>query len=472
MSDVWKRCDCPEERRPKCPHPWYMKQFMWQGVPYAPNLTRHARDFLHATLTTKTTAEQLAETIRTSIRAGTYVSAKAQRTARPATPQGQTVAQLLALFDADVTSADPHTRATTKAETKRNLAAFAAFSPDKRKLVGEWQIADVQIATILAFRNSAPIVTLKNSTWAKYRTQLGVFFRWAKSEQHTRVDPFDGARLDQLRALRRGKAGKRSRRVLVAEESKLLWAAGRANGELTATRLQAIIVAAVETGMRRGELLALTRGDVDLAQRSILVRATEVGASKTGIARTLPMSQRLHDELVTLPQTDPNGDAFGRAAYLFGDEMGGRIKTIRKAWHTAVLRAHGHEPTWEKTALSAASQTKLKQIDLHFHDLRHEAGKRWLESKAFDLEQIRQMYGHTTIAQTATYLHAEVGSSFVAMQTLDAQRANAKVEAAREAARVAKTRQRPYKSHTNGKPGLSTAAGPRLVKRDKSRDGV
>ena len=53
--------------------------------------------------------------------------------------------------------------------------------------------------------------------------------------------------------------------------------------------------------------------------------------------------------------------------------------------------------------LTAASRATLATIDLHFHDLRREAGSRWLEG-GVPLHTIRDWLGHTSIAQTSTYL--------------------------------------------------------------------
>jgi site-specific recombinase XerD len=48
---------------------------------------------------------------------------------------------------------------------------------------------------------------------------------------------------------------------------------------------------------------------------------------------------------------------------------------------------------------------KAGVVDLHFHDLRHEAGSRLLEA-GFQLHQVREMLGHANLAQTSTYLSA------------------------------------------------------------------
>ncbi len=44
-------------------------------------------------------------------------------------------------------------------------------------------------------------------------------------------------------------------------------------------------------------------------------------------------------------------------------------------------------------------------IDLHFHDLRHEAGSRWLEA-GMPLHHVKELLGHASISTTDTYLNA------------------------------------------------------------------
>ena len=42
--------------------------------------------------------------------------------------------------------------------------------------------------------------------------------------------------------------------------------------------------------------------------------------------------------------------------------------------------------------------------DLHFHDLRHEAGSRLLEA-GWPLHHVQEMLGHADLKQTSTYLN-------------------------------------------------------------------
>ena len=48
---------------------------------------------------------------------------------------------------------------------------------------------------------------------------------------------------------------------------------------------------------------------------------------------------------------------------------------MRLIWVVAVLKAHGVDPRWRKGSykdLSAECQQRLRDINLHWHDLRHE----------------------------------------------------------------------------------------------------
>jgi integrase len=93
-------------------------------------------------------------------------------------------------------------------------------------------------------------------------------------------------------------------------------------------------------------------------------------------------------------------------AHVFG-ELGQRVKNVKRAWRTAVLKAHGHAPEWAAwNQLAPASRTALQTIDLHFHDLRHEGASRMLEA-GWPLHHIQHMLGHASIEQTSTYLNVE-----------------------------------------------------------------
>ena len=114
-------------------------------------------------------------------------------------------------------------------------------------------------------------------------------------------------------------------------------------------------------------------------------------------------------------RTGPDGKPFGPDCYVFGNSVGEKVGSIKKSWMTAVLKAHGHQPQWDKRGknqLSAESRAAYRACDLHFHDLRREAASRLVEAGATVVEA-QHLLGHSSVQQTAIYL----ASSLKALET-------------------------------------------------------
>jgi integrase len=146
-------------------------------------------------------------------------------------------------------------------------------------------------------------------------------------------------------------------------------------------------------------ITARVTANVNLSKRTLLVRAIEDGAKKTGRSRLLPISARLA-AVLDMAKVDPAGREYPASAYVFG-ALGARVVSIDKAWETAVLKAHRHMPRWVKGGLSSESRATRKAMDFHFHDLRHEAGCRWLE-QGWPIHHVHEMLGHVNLSQTST----------------------------------------------------------------------
>lgn len=87
------------------------------------------------------------------------------------------------------------------------------------------------------------------------------------------------------------------------------------------------------------------------------------------------------------------------------------------------MKAHGVKPAYTATAqLDEASRAAFAKIDLHFHDLRREAGSRWLDG-GVPLHTIRDWLGHTNIAQTSTYLAGTAPTQHDAMRRFEEHQA-------------------------------------------------
>jgi integrase len=119
---------------------------------------------------------------------------------------------------------------------------------------------------------------------------------------------------------------------------------------------------------------------------------------------------------------DPAGQPLPADAYVFGNEIGQRVKDIGRAFETAVLKAHGHKATVTATCnLTAEARAQLAAVDLHFHDLRREAGSRWLDG-GVPLSVIKDWLGHGNISQTSTYLASTMRTQHDAMAAFEARR--------------------------------------------------
>jgi len=486
MSSI-KRCGCDEARWPKCTqHPWYMKQFRYNGKPYAPNLTRYATEVLGKTdwKNTKTEADALGDDVRSAIRNGTYVDAKTKKNTVPERkPDGKKRERMTAAttrFGDEVVDKDTEKNKQTRTGDKSALRRLCALKVTRETVsvpIGELWVDDVQTADLIAFRTSPAIAILANSTWAKFRTTFGQFFAWAVDEALTLRSPLVGLANHKKKALKRGDFARRDRRLDDGEYAKLRRAATKTRADdATALRVEGMIVCAYEAALRHGECLALQWAHVDIERRRLFVAALEQGARKTGEgkSRWVPMSDALAVELIAL-QNDPTGKPWPKSAYVFGDATGGRVKSIKKAWATLVLRAHGFEPKWNGTKLSPISRRQLAKIDREFKDLRRECALRWYEVDGWDILEVRDALGHASVTTTEIYLNVPKKTAFDAMRAADERRRQQREQQRQQQAAGGGgmgSGSNAHKRHTNASPSDRGVNGPRLVKSDNSRSGV
>jgi integrase len=163
-------------------------------------------------------------------------------------------------------------------------------------------------------------------------------FSWAIEEGYIESTPFKrGGHV----VVRLTKESPRERRLVESgddrepgEEERLLKCAGH--------HLRDLIIAGIATGCRVGELLGLQWKDVRIttgpkgqARQHLLLPA---GKTKTNIARAVPVGSRLA-AVLEMRRHRPDGKPFGADAFVFGNEVGEHIGSIKKAWQTAVLKA-------------------------------------------------------------------------------------------------------------------------------------
>ena len=179
----------------------------------------------------------------------------------------------------------------------------------------------------------------------------------------------------------------RNRYLSDEEEARLL-------AVLTGPRasLHPLVVLAIHTGMRRGELLSLRWANVDFARGLIHVMNSHREQTKSGHSRSIPMNQISRRDLLSLQRES------GDTEYVFVNRRTGKPRTDVKRGFRSACREAGLE-------------------DFHFHDLRHTAATR-LGDAGVDTRRIMAILGHQCIQTSARYTHATDDGLRRAMATL------------------------------------------------------
>ncbi|HEY6332736.1 MAG TPA: site-specific integrase [Blastocatellia bacterium] len=139
--------------------------------------------------------------------------------------------------------------------------------------------------------------------------------------------------------------------------------------------LRPVVILAIHTGMRRGEILSRAWAHVDFGRNVIHVTNT-----KSGRNRVVPMNEVVRSELLQLKGAgNPCGPIF------VSMKTGAALVEIKKGFR-------------------AACDSALIE-DMHFHDLRHTFGTR-LGANGKDPFTIAELMGHADLRMTRRYTHA------------------------------------------------------------------
>ena len=143
--------------------------------------------------------------------------------------------------------------------------------------------------------------------------------------------------------------------------------------------LHTLVLLAITTGARKGELIRLKWADVDLKTGRALVSET-----KNDEPRTLPLAGKALEALRTLKLNDS-----ARSEYVFRQPSGlpGPYEHFDAHWYAALR--------------GASIQ------DFHFHDLRHTTAS-MLAAQGASLLEIADVLGHKTLAMVKRYSHLVV----------------------------------------------------------------
>jgi integrase len=169
------------------------------------------------------------------------------------------------------------------------------------------------------------------------------------------------------------------------EETRLL----KACEEVRAPHLRPIVVLALNTGMRKGEILSLQWSQLDLISRSIHVENGKTTLSD----RRIPMNDLVFENIVALRKSRQ-----GNLVFPSPRKTGQRFVDLKTAFRSAVARS-GIAP-------------------LRFHDLRHSFASRLVRTGA-DLITVQHLLGHAKITMTARYAHPLADDKIAAVRRLD-----------------------------------------------------
>lgn len=160
--------------------------------------------------------------------------------------------------------------------------------------------------------------------------------------------------------------------------------------------LRPIVVTALNSGMRKGEIFKLQWSKVDLQHGFVLL-----GKTKNGERREIPINDSLKAVFQRLPRriVEKKGQK-ELVPYVFHDP-----KTLKP--YTDLKRSFA-------TALERAGIT-----DFHFHDLRHTFASQLIMA-GVDLVAVKELLGHKDIKMTLRYAHLAPAHKRRAVNVLDA----------------------------------------------------
>ncbi|RUX49473.1 site-specific integrase [Mesorhizobium sp. M4A.F.Ca.ET.050.02.1.1] len=285
-----------------------------------------------------------------------------------------------------ITLAELVTRYKNEVLPKKRSARFETILLDRflRYPIATKTLNDLQSKDFAQYRDQrlkeVSRLTGRPVTAKSLRRELAPLFHMfkvAKAEWHIPTgNPLQDLYLPAIdvRRERRLRPGEEER--LLSEARKLRTLDGQPNPYLVP-----IIVFALETAMRQGEILAIEFRNVDF-QRHLLT----IPVSKNGHSRVIPLTDKA-SSCLTLAFAQPRGIIGPPRVTPTTRAFPVDVEVVKTSWTRICKRA---EPAIE---------------DLHFHDLRHEGISRLFEL-GLSIPEVASISGHRTPAMLFRYAHA------------------------------------------------------------------
>ena len=241
--------------------------------------------------------------------------------------------------------------------------------------IADMLLSKIGPADIVEYRN-ARMKEVGPATVNKEMNLLSSIFRIAASEWKLRglANPVTGVRRPKMprgRERRLDASGEEMRRILEATES---------------VALRVLFPLAIETAMRRSEMVGLKLADVNFAAAKLKLHDT-----KNGESREVPLSTRAIAALKTLEKR--------KDGLMFGIKPHSASVAFRRSLHRA-----REKYVLECEEIGVVPDPKFL-TDLRLHDLRHEATSRLFELGCFDAVMVSAITGHKDMRQLKKYTH-------------------------------------------------------------------
>lgn len=214
--------------------------------------------------------------------------------------------------------------------------------------------------------------SIKEATINRDLSVLRHILYWAVDEQLLTANPLARMKMARERRTRR--------QVLSVAEEQLLLAAAK-------DHLRAMTIAALDTGMRRGEITSQLWEDIDFSRKLLFVTRSK---TPEGESREIPLTERLLKHLLQ----------HRKAEGLVFEYKDRPVRIVKRAW---------------KTALKNAGIRHVR-----FHDLRHTFNTRLMEAGV--MQEVRMaLMGHSAGSKVhAIYTHIELPVKRDAIRKLEA----------------------------------------------------
>jgi integrase len=260
------------------------------------------------------------------------------------------------LIDRYVRDVLPHKRPSTAYTQAQQLHWWKAH-------LGHYPLADITSARIVKYRDKLTHGH-SNATVVRYLAALSHVCTVAVQDWEWLVN-------NPVRKVRKPKEPRGRMRFLSDDERQRLLDTCKASSN---PYLYILVVLALSTGARQGELLRLTWHDVDLHRGMLTFRET-----KNGECRTVPLTgsaltlMRQHAKVRRLDST-----------LVFPRHDGRKPPLLQWAWTRAITRAN--------------------IPDFRFHDLRHTAAS-YLAMNGASLMELAEILGHKSLSMVRRYTH-------------------------------------------------------------------